>query len=76
VSAYGFEADLRALGYACHVEGVDRLAVVTLLADATEPVPSELRKDALRLAPTHGFTHVALELSPPGPPSDAALSGD
>ena len=74
MSAASLEADLRALGYDCRVEALERVAVITLSSEISDPVPSELRKDALRVAPTHGFTHVALEV-PGGPTFDAALPG-
>jgi len=75
MSAVGMEADLRALGYDCQVEALERLAVIRVTSEATDALPTALRRDALRLAGPHGFTHVALEI-PEGPTFDAALPGD
>ena len=62
MSATTLEAALRDLGIRCRVEAVDRLAVITPADAEAERVAIRVRRDAVRLLPAHGFTHLALEL--------------
>lgn len=65
MSAAALQQALALAGLACDVEARDRLAVLVaddrVAAALAEPGAREL---ALRLATTHGFTHLALELQP------------
>jgi len=72
VSAEALRRSLAAIGVDGHVEGRDRLAVLTLndpgvLRDAS------LRRRALLLAREHGFTNFALEI---GAEARATVSRD
>lgn len=70
MSAVSLEAALRSAGIPCAVEALDRLAVLTPDdADAGRAAIHD-RREALRLARAHGFTHLALEL--PRDPADRA----
>lgn len=64
MSASAFAAELRAAGCRCTVDAFDRLAVL-MPHDGHPRDPQFLRDVAMRLAPLHGFTHVALELVEP-----------
>ena len=64
MSARALAAALQAIGLECRVEPRENLALIT----SNEPQPSlvdgDLRRKVLTLAREHGFTHVAVELSP------------
>ena len=62
MSAATLEAALRELGVRCRVEGIDRLAVIAPADADAGQAAIRVRREALRLLPTHGFTHLALEL--------------
>ena len=64
MSADSLEAALRELGIRCTVEAFDRLAVIVPDDDAASADAVRVRRDALRLLGSHGFTNMALELSP------------
>ncbi len=74
MTASGLEAALRALGIACSVEAIDRLAIIIPNDDASL-ADAHLRGEALRLMRTHGFTHLALEIRA-GPAGGAPLRRD
>jgi hypothetical protein len=58
----GLEASLAAEGFDVSVEVHDRLAIIVPSPQWTRvPTPPE-RERILRLARTHGFTHVAIEI--------------
>lgn len=61
MSAAALAAELAAAGHPCRVEAFERLAVL-VPHGGHPPDPAALRDAATRLAPRHGFTHVALEL--------------
>ena len=62
MSSSALEADLRALGIACTIEARDRLAILIPLGDSSALEQEEVRRAAVRLAESRGFTHLALEL--------------
>ena len=68
------EEALGALGLPCTVEVRDRLAIVIPRGDVTVIEEAHRRREALRLAREHGFTHIALELTPS--PESPAHVGD
>ena len=68
MNAAALEADLRALGITCAVEGRERLAILIPLDDDDRLADHSVRLEAVRLAELHGFTHLALELSPTSAP--------
>ena len=71
MSAESLERALRDEGIDCVVEARERLAVIVPGPRGLDLSSAELRGRALALLPTHGFTHLALELLAP-----AASSGD
>ena len=62
MNAAALEADLRALGILCTIEARDRLAILVPIATADHLDQETVRRDAVRLAESHGFTHLALEI--------------
>ena len=56
------EQALRAIGFRCTVEGVDRLAVIVADDEVAEREIAARRREALREIGVHGFTHLALEV--------------
>lgn len=72
------ERALRALGLRCTVEAFDALAVAIPEPGERKLEIDEVRRRAIELARSHGFSHLAVELRAPAPtPSDRApLSGD
>jgi hypothetical protein len=62
VSAPSLEVALDALGIPCDVEAHDRLAVVIPRGDVSALADAGPRRQVIRLARDHGFTHIALEL--------------
>lgn len=67
MSARELEADLRALGIDCAVDARDRLAILILNGDPGRLASDDdARRDAVRLAESHGFTHLALEIGEDG----------
>lgn len=62
MSARDLEADLRALGIDCAVDGRDRLAILIPNGDPGRLASDDVRREAVRLAESHGFTHLALEI--------------
>ena len=63
VNPAALEAELLALGVACSVEVRDRLALVVPRGDHSRLADPDVRREAVRLAESHGFTHLALELA-------------
>jgi hypothetical protein len=61
-SASNLEQALRAMGFRCTVEAVDRLAVIVADDEVAEREIAVRRREALREIGTHGFTHLALEV--------------
>ena len=61
------EAAFDALGVPCSVEAHDRLAVIIPRGDPALLEDARVRREALRLAREHGFTHIALDLAGPAP---------
>jgi hypothetical protein len=70
MSAADLETALRAAGMRCSIEAIDRLAVITADDAEAELTTVRSRREALRLARAHGFTHLALEV--PGDWTDGA----
>ena len=70
VNPAALEADLASLGVACTVEARERLALVILRGDHSRLAEPDVRREAVRLAESHGFTHLALEL-----PDESAAEG-
>lgn len=62
MSSAALESDLRRLGVACAVEARDRLAVLMPMVDTSCLADAGVRREVVRLAQVHGFTHIALEL--------------
>ena len=77
-SAAELERALRELGVRCSVEAYDALAVAVPEPGERRLEGDDLRRRALELARTHGFSHLAVELREPGPvPTNrASLSRD
>jgi hypothetical protein len=71
MSAEALEAALNAAGFPCTVEARDRLAVIVPGGPGTWGEACT-RRSFVQLGREHGFTHVAVELSPAG----AALPRD
>jgi hypothetical protein len=61
-----FEEALRGAGFPCRVEVREKVAVIAWDegADRRPAMPRESRDRILGIARDHGFTHVALELTP------------
>jgi hypothetical protein len=57
------ERDLRALGIRCSVEEWDALAVLVPAPGDRALEDEELRRRAIALARSHGFSHLAMDLS-------------
>jgi hypothetical protein len=64
MNASMLETELADRGIACRVEARERMAIVVLGGELSRARVREWRADAVRLARAHGFTHVALELTP------------
>lgn len=62
MSARELEADLRAIGIDCAVDARDRLAILIPVGDPGRLSADDVRREAVRLAESHGFTHLALEI--------------
>ena len=62
MSAAALESGLRSMGMVCAVEARDRLAVLVPSGDVSRFADADFRRDVVRLAQEHGFTHIALEL--------------
>ena len=63
MSAASLEGALAELGLRCDIEARDTLALVLGEADvAVALTNAATRRQALRIARDHGFTHLALEL--------------
>ena len=60
--ALDLERALRALGFRCTVEAIDRLAVIVADDESAEREIAERRRGALQAIGAHGFTHLALEV--------------
>jgi hypothetical protein len=75
VSAASLETALREIGIACAVEAHDRLAMIIPDDAARELGEAPVRRETLRIAREHGFSHVALELLA-DPADRAALHRD
>ena len=73
--AGGLASALLALGFPCEVESRAGLALLTMRADdAARLASSPDRATILTLAREHGFTHVAVEITPqPSAPRAAVL---
>ena len=76
-SADALERALRELGLRCTVEPHDALAVAIPEVGERGFERDELRRRAIELARTHGFSHLAVELRnvEQNPPGRATLSG-
>jgi hypothetical protein len=72
VSAQSLRAALRAAGFECAVEAHDGVALLIPQGDPSSFAGA--RRNALGLARSHGFTHVAVELVRRD--SSAAFPGD
>ena len=67
------ERALRELGVRCSVEAYDALAVAVPEPGDRRLEVAEVRRRAIELARTHGFSHLAVELRAPGhAPTDRA----
>jgi hypothetical protein len=77
-SAEELERALRELGVRCSVEAYDALAVAVLEPGERRLEADNVRRRAIELARTHGFSHLAVELREPGhaPTNRASLSRD
>ena len=64
MSAAALEAALHAVGIDCAVEAREALAILVPRDDTCDLSRVERRELALRLGREHGFTHVAIELTP------------
>lgn len=62
MSSASLEADLRDLGIACTVEARGGLALLVPAGDPSALGDAAIRREAVRLAEAHGFTHIAVEL--------------
>lgn len=81
MSAAALGAALADWGIAAAVEARDRLAVIDPLAGADIDLLTTERARVVALAAAHGFSHVALDVTPAGGGAtpaltNAALSGD
>ena len=67
------EAALDALGIPCTVEAHERLAVIVPRGEVSALEDARHRRETVRLAREHGFTHIALELveQSPAAPDDS-----
>ena len=65
MSTISLEVALDGLGIRCSVEAYDRLAIIIPRGAVDGLEGAALRRDVLRLAREHGFTHIALELETP-----------
>ena len=65
-SAEELERALRDIGVRCAVEAYDALAVAVTEPGERTLESAELRRQAIALARTHGFSHLAVELREPG----------
>jgi len=72
------ERALRALGIRCSVEAFDALAVAIPEPGERGFEQADLRRRAIDVARSHGFSHLAVELRAPeaNNPKRATLSGD
>ena len=72
------ECALRGLGLRCSVEAFDALAVVVPEVGERALEREEIRRRAIEIARTHGFSHLAVELREAKDidPNRAPLSGD
>ena len=77
-SADALERALRDLGVRCSIEAYDALAVAVPEAGERALENVDVRRRAIELARTHGFSHLAVELREPGhvPTNRASLPGD
>ena len=72
-SAEDLERALRDLGVRCAIEVYDALAVAVPEPGERGLEGAEVRRRAIELARTHGFSHLAVELREPGhAPTDRA----
>ena len=72
-SAEELERALRAIGCRCAIEAYDALAVAVPEPGERTLESPERRQQAIALARTHGFSHLAVELREPGrAPTDRA----
>ena len=77
MSAAALASALAEAGLPCAIEARERLAVVVADASGAAAMGSAAARElAVRLAAAHGFTHVALELPPPGAPEGGAEPPD
>ena len=63
MSADSLEAALRALGIACRVQGIERLALLIPDGAIEALEDARIRREAVGLLRAHGFTHLALEIT-------------
>ena len=77
-SADALERALRDLGVRCSVEAYDALAVAVPEPGERRLEDADVRRRAIELARTLGFSHLAVELREPGhvPTNRASLPGD
>ena len=68
----GLEASLRRLGIRCTVESWDALAVALPESGERAFEDAAVRKQAIALARSHGFSHLAVELRDPALPDGDA----
>ena len=72
-SAEALERALRDLGVRCSIQAYDALAVAVPEPGEQTLQSPDIRRQAIALARTHGFSHLAVELREPGhAPSDRA----
>lgn len=65
-SAEELERALRDLGVRCSIQAYDALAVAVLEPGGRGLADADVRRRAIELARTHGFSHLAVELRDPG----------
>jgi len=77
-SREGLERSLRELGLRCAIEAFDALAVAVPEPGERGFERDDIRRRAVALARSHGFSHLAVELrnSEHADPNRAHLSGD